>query len=37
VILDGTHSQRPWRLAILQVLKLPAPVQWIGWWLTTPL
>jgi energy-coupling factor transporter ATP-binding protein EcfA2 len=25
VILDGTHSQRPWRLAILQVLKLPAP------------
>jgi len=37
VILDGTHCQRPWRLAILQVLKLPAPVQWIGWWLTTPL
>ena len=37
VILDGTHSQRPWRLAILQVLKLPAPVQWIGWWLTTSL
>jgi hypothetical protein len=37
VILDGTHSQRPWRLAILQVLELPAPVQWIGWWLTTPL
>lgn len=37
VILDGTHSQRPWRLAILQGLELPAPVQWIGWWLTTPL
>jgi len=37
VILDGTHSQRPWRLAILQALELPAPVQWIGWWLTTPL
>jgi len=37
VILDATHSQRPWRLAITQALELPSPVQWIGWWLTTPL
>jgi predicted kinase len=37
VILDATHCQRPWRLAITQALALPAPVQWIGWWLTTPL
>lgn len=37
VILDATHCQRPWRLAITQALELPAPVQWIGWWLTTPL
>jgi predicted kinase len=37
VILDATHCQRPWRLAITQALPLPAPVQWIGWWLTTPL
>lgn len=37
IILDATHGQRPWRLAITQALPLPAPVQWIGWWLTTPL
>ena len=37
LILDATHGQRPWRLAITQALALPAPVQWIGWWLTTPL
>jgi predicted kinase len=37
VILDATHGQRPWRLAITQALSLPLPVQWIGWWLTTPL
>lgn len=37
IILDATHGQRPWRLAITQALPLPAPLQWIGWWLTTPL
>jgi predicted kinase len=37
IILDATNGQRPWRLAITQALRLPAPVQWIGWWLTTPL
>lgn len=37
VILDATHCQRPWRLAITQALELPAPVQWVGWWLTTSL
>jgi predicted kinase len=37
VILDATHARRPWRLAITQALTLPAPVEWIGWWLYTPL
>ena len=37
VIVDATHARRPWRLAITQALSLPAPVQWIGWWLYTPL
>ncbi|MFN7678189.1 MAG: AAA family ATPase, partial [Cyanobacteriota bacterium] len=34
---DATHARRPWRLAITQALSLPAPVEWIGWWLYTPL
>ncbi len=37
VILDATHARRPWRLAITQALTLPVPVEWIGWWLYTPL
>ena len=37
VIVDATHARRPWRLAITQALALPAPVEWIGWWLFTPL
>jgi len=37
VILGATHARRPWRLAITQALSLPAPVEWIGWWLYTPL
>ncbi|MEB3200559.1 MAG: AAA family ATPase [Synechococcaceae cyanobacterium] len=37
VIVDATHARRPWRLAITQALSLPAPVEWIGWWLFTPL
>ncbi|MEB3167305.1 MAG: AAA family ATPase, partial [Synechococcaceae cyanobacterium] len=37
VIIDATHARRPWRLLYTQVLQLPAPVEWIGWWLTTPL
>ncbi len=37
VIIDATHARRPWRLLYTQVLALPAPVEWIGWWLTTPL
>ena len=36
VILDATHARRPWRLAFTQSLELPAPVEWIGWWLQTP-
>ncbi|MCT0212442.1 MULTISPECIES: ATP-binding protein [unclassified Synechococcus] len=35
VILDATHARRPWRLAYTQALELPAPVEWIGWWLHT--
>jgi predicted kinase len=37
VIVDATNARRPWRLAITQALALPAPVEWIGWWLYTPL
>lgn len=37
VIVDATHARRPWRLLYTQVLELPRPVEWIGWWLTTPL
>ncbi|MFN6339745.1 MAG: AAA family ATPase [Cyanobacteriota bacterium] len=37
VIVDATHARRPWRLAITQALPLPAPVEWIGWWLYTAL
>ena len=37
VILDATHAYRAWRLAITQALKPPVPVEWIGWWMTTPL
>ncbi len=37
VIVDATHARRAWRLALTQALPLPAPVQWIGWWLYTDL
>lgn len=37
VIVDATHARRPWRLMYTQGLQLPRPVEWIGWWLTTPL
>ena len=37
VIVDATHAERPWRLAITQKLALPRPVEWIGWWHFTPL
>jgi predicted kinase len=37
VIVDATHARRPWRLAITQGLAIPAAVEWIGWWLYTPL
>jgi len=37
VIVDATHARRPWRLLYTQLLRLPRPVEWIGWWLTTPL
>jgi len=37
VIVDATHARRAWRLTITQALELPAPVEWIGWWLYTDL
>jgi predicted kinase len=37
VIVDATHARRAWRLGITQALPLPAPVEWIGWWLYTNL
>ncbi|MCP9829330.1 AAA family ATPase [Synechococcus sp. L2F] len=37
VIIDATHARRPWRLLYTQQLQLPRPVEWIAWWLTTPL
>ena len=37
VIVDATHARRPWRLSLTQALPLPAPVEWVGWWLFTPL
>ncbi len=36
VVIDATHARRPWRLHYTQHLALPEPVDWIGWWLTTP-
>ena len=37
VIVDATHAERAWRLAITQQLPLPRPVEWIGWRLFTSL
>lgn len=37
VIVDATHARRPWRLAFTQALAVPVTVEWIGWWLHTPL
>ena len=36
VILEASYVRRAFRLAITQGLPLPEPVQWIGWWLDTP-
>jgi predicted kinase len=36
-IVEASYSKRAFRLAITQAMELPQPVQWIGWWLTTPL
>ncbi|MEB3199250.1 MAG: AAA family ATPase [Synechococcaceae cyanobacterium] len=37
VILDATHARRSWRLRWLQAQPWPVPIDWIGWWLKTPL
>ena len=36
VIIDATHSKRPWRLALTQNIELKAKIEWIGWWCKTP-
>ncbi|MCP9793548.1 AAA family ATPase [Vulcanococcus limneticus] len=36
VIIDATHARRPWRLIYTQAMTYSRPVEWIGWWLTTP-
>jgi predicted kinase len=37
VIVEASYTRRAFRLAITQALPLPDVVQWIGWWLDTPL
>lgn len=37
VIIDGDHCHRHERLMVTQGFMQVPPVQWIGWWLTTPL
>ena len=37
VLVDATHTKRPWRLALTQGLVLSRPVEWNGWWLRTDL
>jgi len=37
VLIDATHARRPWRLALTQRLERARPVEWIGWWMRTPL
>ncbi|KAF0655147.1 kinase [Cyanobium sp. Copco_Reservoir_LC18] len=37
VIIDATHARRPWRLLYTQQLQLSRPVEWVSWWLRTPL
>ncbi len=37
VILEASYVRRAFRLAITQALHLSAPIQWVGWWLDTPL
>jgi predicted kinase len=34
--VEASYTKRDFRLAITQAMALPAPVQWIGWWLDTP-
>jgi predicted kinase len=36
VLIDATHARRPWRLALTQRLELSRPVEWIAWWVRTP-
>ena len=38
VIYDATNAKRPYRMALLmQLKKLSENLQWIGWYITTPL
>ena len=37
VLVDATHAQRNWRQRLMRRHLKARPVQWIGWWLQTPL
>ena len=37
VLVDATHAQRNWRQRFMRRNLGERPVQWIGWWLKTPL
>lgn len=37
VVVEASYTRRCFRLAMTQALLLPVAVQWIGWWLDTPL
>jgi predicted kinase len=37
VVVEASYTRRCFRLAMTQALELPVTVQWIGWWLDTPL
>ncbi|AII49815.1 hypothetical protein KR52_11795 [Synechococcus sp. KORDI-52] len=37
VIMDATHAQLSWRQRLMQRHQEARRVQWIGWWLQTPL
>jgi predicted kinase len=37
IIYDATNAKRPWRISLLQKLAKYENVNWIGWYLKTPL
>ncbi len=37
IIYDATNAKRPWRITLLKKLQKYSNIQWIGWYLKTPL